>query len=135
VRPRKDGRRIELGDVRTSLFAKSFVPPRPLRDLRDLLRYRRKLVESQASERNRLLKLVETANIKLASVASDGSERWVAGFKSDSRPASDRNRWPALYCNAWPASSPESAGNAGANGVRASGSFSGSSSHSHAVAR
>jgi hypothetical protein len=36
-----------------------------------LLRYRRKLVESQAAERNRLLKLLETANIKLASVASD----------------------------------------------------------------
>ena len=30
-------------------------------------RYRRKLVESQAAERNRLLKLLETANIKLAS--------------------------------------------------------------------
>jgi hypothetical protein len=47
------------------------VPPRPLRELRELLRYRRKLVESQAAERNRLLKLLETANIKLASVASD----------------------------------------------------------------
>ena len=34
-----------------------------------------------------------------------GSERWVAGFKSKSRPASDRNRWPASYWNAWPASS------------------------------
>ena len=57
--------------VRHGLIAKSFVPPRPLRDLRELLRYRRKLVESQAAERNRLLKLLETANIKLASVASD----------------------------------------------------------------
>jgi len=36
-----------------------------------LLRYRRKLVESQSGERNRLLKLLETANIKLACVASD----------------------------------------------------------------
>ena len=36
-----------------------------------MLRYRRKLVESQAAERNRLLELLETANIKLASVASD----------------------------------------------------------------
>ena len=26
-----------------------------------------------------------------------GSERWVAGIKSESRPASDRNRWPASY--------------------------------------
>ncbi|MFZ2105692.1 MAG: hypothetical protein WAV18_09945, partial [Roseiarcus sp.] len=31
--------------------------------------------------------------------------RWVAGFKSESWPASDRNRWPASYWNAWPASS------------------------------
>lgn len=37
----------------------------------DLLRYRRKLVESQSAERNRLLKLLETANIKLSSVATD----------------------------------------------------------------
>jgi len=34
------------------------------------LRYRRKLVENQAAERNRLLRLLETANIKLASVAT-----------------------------------------------------------------
>jgi len=45
--------------------------PSPIRELRDLTRYRRKLVESQAAERNRLLKLLETSNIKLASVASD----------------------------------------------------------------
>jgi transposase len=42
-----------------------------LRELRDLLRYRRKLVDEVAAERNRLLKLLETANIKLSSVASD----------------------------------------------------------------
>ncbi len=53
------------------LLRPSFVPPKPIRELRDLTRYRRKLVESQAAERNRLLKLLETANIKLASVATD----------------------------------------------------------------
>src|SRR5437762_14195081 len=53
------------------LLRSSFVPPKPLRELRDLLRYRRKLVDSQTAERNRLLKLLETANIKLASVVSD----------------------------------------------------------------
>ncbi len=53
------------------LLRSSFVPPKPIRDLRDLMRYRRKLVESRAAERNRLLKLLETANIKLASVATD----------------------------------------------------------------
>src|SRR5437016_92917 len=53
------------------LLRSSFVPPKPIRELRDLTRYRRKLVESQTAERNRLLKLLETANIKLASVATD----------------------------------------------------------------
>jgi transposase len=53
------------------LLRSSFVPPKPIRELRDLTRYRRKLVESQAAERNRLLKLLETANIKLSSVATD----------------------------------------------------------------
>jgi transposase len=53
------------------LLRSSFVPPKPIRELRDLTRYRRKLVEAQAGERNRLLKLLESANIKLASVATD----------------------------------------------------------------
>ncbi len=53
------------------LLRSSFVPPKPIRELRDLMRYRRRLVESQVAERNRLLKLLEMANIKLASVASD----------------------------------------------------------------
>lgn len=51
------------------LLQGSFVPPKPIRELRDLMRYRRKLVESQAAERNRLLKLLETTNIKLSSGA------------------------------------------------------------------
>jgi len=39
------------------LLRPSFVAPPPIRELRDLTRYRRKLVESQAAERHRLLKL------------------------------------------------------------------------------
>jgi transposase len=53
------------------LLRSSFVPPKPIRELRDLVRYRRKLVQSQAAERNRLLKVLEDCNIKLASVATD----------------------------------------------------------------
>ena len=34
-----------------------------------------------------------------------GRMRWVAGFKSEPRPASDRYKWPASFWNAWPASS------------------------------
>lgn len=72
------GRKTDVKDsewladlARHGLIAKSFVPPKPLRRLRELLRYRRKLMESRTAERNRLLKLLETANIKLASVASN----------------------------------------------------------------
>ena len=72
------GRKTDVKDsewladlARHGLIAKSFVPPKPLRQLRDLLRYRRKLVEGRTAERNRLLKLLETANVKLASVMSD----------------------------------------------------------------
>ena len=72
------GRKTDVKDsewiaelVRHGLIAKSFVPPPPIRELRDLVRYRRKLVESRTAERNRLLKLLESANLKLASVASD----------------------------------------------------------------
>jgi transposase len=72
------GRKTDVKDsewiadlVRHGLIAKSFVPPPPIRELRDLVRYRRKLVESRVAERNRLLKLLETANIKLSSVASN----------------------------------------------------------------
>jgi len=57
--------------LRHGLIAKSFVPPKPVRELRDLMRYRSKRVESRSAERNRLLKLLETANIKLSSVATN----------------------------------------------------------------
>jgi len=84
------------------LLRSSFVPPPPIRELRDLTRYRRKLVESQTAERNRLLKLLETANIKLASVATDvfgvsGRLMLEALVKAD---ASSRKwpRWPKDVC-------------------------------------
>jgi transposase len=72
------GRKTDVKDaewiaelVCCGLVRSSFVPPKPLRELRELLRYRRKLTEVQAGERNRLQKLLETANIKLGSVATD----------------------------------------------------------------
>jgi len=53
------------------LLKASFVPDRPQRDMRDLTRYRTKLVQERAREVNRVQKLLEGANIKLASVATD----------------------------------------------------------------
>jgi transposase len=61
-----------IGDLlRHGLIKPSFVPRPELRELWDLVRYRRALVETQATERNRVLKLLESANIKLSSVAAD----------------------------------------------------------------
>jgi len=55
----------------SGLLKKSFVPPRDIRELRDLFRYKKKLVGQTSSERNRLQKILEDANIKLSSVVSD----------------------------------------------------------------
>jgi transposase len=49
----------------------SFVPPRPVRVLRDLTRYRIDLVAARTAEKNRVEKLLEDAGIKLSVVASD----------------------------------------------------------------
>lgn len=57
--------------ARHGLIARSFVPPKAIRALRELTRYRRKLVETASTERNRLIKLLETAGVKLAGVVSD----------------------------------------------------------------
>ena len=53
------------------LLRGSFIPPRAIRDLRELTRYRRKVVQTRSAEVNRLQKILESANIKLASVATD----------------------------------------------------------------
>ncbi|NJN65163.1 MAG: IS110 family transposase [Acidobacteria bacterium] len=72
------GRKTDVKDaewiadlLRHGLIRKSFVPPRWQRDLRDLVRYRRKLIHQQTGERNRLMKMLEVGGIKLSSVASD----------------------------------------------------------------
>ena len=66
----KDGRRL-AGLLRHGLIRPSFVPPREIRQLRDLTRYRSKLLGNGASERNRIQKVLEDANIKLGSVLSN----------------------------------------------------------------
>ena len=53
------------------LLKASFVPPSPIQDLRDLTRYRAELRQSQNRVANRIQKLLEQANVKLSSVASD----------------------------------------------------------------
>jgi transposase len=53
------------------LLKGSFVPPQEQRDLRDLTRYRVKLVQQQSAETNRMIRIFEDANLKLSSVFSD----------------------------------------------------------------
>jgi transposase len=53
------------------LVRPSFIPPPEIRQLRELTRYREGLVREQASVNNRVIKVLESGNIKLAQVASD----------------------------------------------------------------
>jgi transposase len=72
------GRKTDVKDcewlvqlLRYGLIKASFIPPKPVRELRDLSRYREKIIKKRSSELNRLQKFLEDANIKLASVVSD----------------------------------------------------------------
>jgi transposase len=71
------GRKTDVKDaewiadlVRHGLVRASFVPPPAIRVLRELMRHRKALVGTMAAERNRTLKLLESAGIKLAGVMS-----------------------------------------------------------------
>src|SRR5215470_9095321 len=66
----QDGKRL-ASLMRHSLIRPSFVPPCDIRELRDLTRYRKKLLANGTAERNRIQKVLEDANIKLGSVLSD----------------------------------------------------------------
>jgi transposase len=72
------GRKTDVKDsewicrlLRSGLLAGSFIPPQVIRELRDLTRYRRKLMQSLSAEKNRIQKVLEDANIKISSVLSD----------------------------------------------------------------
>ncbi|MFZ5998009.1 MAG: IS110 family transposase [Nitrospirota bacterium] len=72
------GRKTDVQDsewicklLRNGLIRGSFIPPKHIRQLRDFTRYRRKIHDNIASEKNRLQKYLEDANIKLSSVATD----------------------------------------------------------------
>ena len=72
------GRKTDVKDcewiaelLRYGLIPPSFVPPRPIRGLRDLTRYRKSLVDARTNCRNRVIRLLESANIKLSGVVSD----------------------------------------------------------------
>jgi transposase len=72
------GRKTDVRDsewladlLRHGLLRASFIPPAPVRAIRELTRYRKTLVQQRADEINRLQKTLEGANLKLAAVASN----------------------------------------------------------------
>lgn len=72
------GRKTDVGDaawlcelLEHGLLRGSFVPPKEIRELRDLTRYRKRLVQTHSSECQRVQKILEDAGIRLGSVASN----------------------------------------------------------------
>lgn len=72
------GRKTDVKDcewiadlLRHGLLRASFIPPAPIRDLRELTRYRATLVRDRVQLANRIQKIAESGNIKLAQVLSD----------------------------------------------------------------
>ena len=75
---RVPGRKTDVKDsawlaqlLECGLLKSSFVPPPPIRELRDLTRYRVQQVRDRAQEVNRLCKVLEDAGLKLTSVMTD----------------------------------------------------------------
>jgi transposase len=56
--------------LRHAMIHPSFIPPRPIREWRDLTRRRKRLLGTATSEKNRVQKILEDANVKLGSVVS-----------------------------------------------------------------
>lgn len=72
------GRKTDVKDsewicklLKNGLLEKNFIPPEQFRNLRDLTRYRKKNIRMIVAEKNRILKILETANIKLSSIVTD----------------------------------------------------------------
>ena len=92
------GRKTDVTDsewlaqlARFGLLRGSFIPPKDLRELRVVSRYRRKLGQSLAGEKNRLHKLLDDAGIKLGGVVSDingvCARKMVEGLLAGGTPA------------------------------------------------
>ena len=72
------GRKSDISDaqwigelLQHGLLKASYIPETPQRDLPDLLRYRTSLIQERTREVNRVQKVLEDANLKLASVATN----------------------------------------------------------------
>jgi transposase len=81
--------------LRHGMIRPSFIPPRPIRELRDFTRRRKQMIGLAAEERNRVQKVLEDANVKIGDVLSDvfglsGQlmlEALVKGLEGEQRPS------------------------------------------------
>jgi transposase len=101
------GRKTDVADcmwlaqlLEHGLLRSSFVPPAPIRELRDLTRYRKSLTEERTRAANRLHKVLQDAGIKLSSVANRhaGSIGSLDAYGTGKLAPPIRRCWPT-----WPA--------------------------------
>ena len=103
------GRKTDVSDAawlcqmgECGLLRASFVPPEPIRQLRDLTRYRTTLTAERTREAQRLEKELEDAGIKLSSVATDilgvSGRAMLAALIAGEDDASCWPRWPKAGC-------------------------------------
>ena len=105
------GRKTDVADaawlaelLEHGLLRGSFVPPAAIRQLRDLTRYRKRLIQTHSAECQRIQKALEDAGIKLDSVAADvlgvsGQAMLTALVAGGARPrgAGRAGPWPAAH--------------------------------------
>ena len=106
------GRKTDVKDaewiaqlLQYGLLSPSFIPPPEIRELRDLTRQRTELIRDRATVANRIQKVLEDANIKLASVASDvlgvsGRAMIQAMIDGRGRPGANWPTWRGGGCGA-----------------------------------
>ena len=104
------GRKTDMKDaqwiaqlLQCGLLRSSFIPDRQQRELRDLTRQQSKLVQQRNAVDNRIQKVLESANIKLGSVASDvmgvSGRKMIEGLIAGDRQMWWRwRRWPSADC-------------------------------------
>ena len=102
------GRKTDVADaawiaqlVAYGLVRPSFVPPKEIRELREVTRYRKSVIQDRSREAQRLHKTLESAGIKLANVATDILGSLGATCFTGSSPArTTRTSWPNLLAGA-----------------------------------
>ncbi len=90
--------------LRHAMIRPSYIPPRAIRELRDLTRRRKRLIGDATSERNRVEKVLQTANVKLSSALSDifgvSGQLMLEALVEGKAPRKKSRSWPSGEPNA-----------------------------------